>query len=280
MIDLHVHSTYSDGSDSPSDIIMKSKDMGLYAVALTDHDNIDGIKEANKVAHKYGVRFIPGIELSVRHSSNRLLHILGLGINSTNPEFLSKYNHYRDRREYYLDHVFNHFNKMKIPIHPEDVMPYASGDKLDRQAVCKWLVANGYAKTITHAWIDFVDHIPYNDKELASKDEAFNMIRTAGGKSFLAHYTKPIGLYGYSFQERIGILRDLKTMGLDGIERYYPTFSYADNEEAQYYIDHLGLMPSGGTDYHGENRKGNELAIGSGDFQVPNRLADQMMSII
>ncbi len=215
--------------------------------------------------------------MSVDNGPGRLLHILGLGLNIENEEFLESYNRYRIRREMYLGHVFEHLRGKGIHINTSEFYAFATGGRLDRQSICKWLVANGYAANITRAWIDHVDHIPYRKQELAAKEEAIEMIHAAGGKAFLAHFTKPIGLGRYSREERETFLSELKEIGLDGIERYYPTFTDEDNEEAQYYSDALGFIASGGSDFHGANRKEIELGIGEGDYEVPDDLLDDIL---
>lgn len=277
MIDLHTHSNISDGFDTPETLIEHAKDLNLFAVALTDHDSIDGLKRANTEADRHGVRMVNGIELSVFNGKGRLIHILGLGLNLENETFMKMYNDYRIRREKYLDHVFDALHKRNLPITPEAAMEYASGGRLDRQAVCKWLLNKGYVDNLYYAWVDYVDHVEYMEEEACGKEEAFAMIEAAGGKSFMAHFNKQIGMNGYNSHERIAFLKYLKGMGLDGIERYYSEFTSDEEAEAQFYMDKLGLLASGGSDYHGEYRKGAQLGTGSGNLNVPNQLLDNIL---
>lgn len=272
MIDLHVHSNISDGSDKPIEIIRKAKEKGLKAVALTDHDNVAGLEEASNEAKKLNVNFVKGIEFSVSYGTGRLIHILGLGINPDQPIFKKIYNNYRIIREKKLDNLFEQLKKQGINPDVSEVYNFATGGWLDRQAVAKWLAANGYADTVSQAWVNIVDHIPYVEGELIKPEEAFYAIKQASGMSFLAHYHKWIGFQGYYKVETERRLKELKDMGLDGIERYYPSFTRKNEEEVEYYINRLNFIPSGGTDYHGKNRPDIELGNGDGDFCVPYKI--------
>ena len=279
MIDLHVHSRISDGSDRPRDIIRKATALGLEAVALTDHDSIDGLEEASLEAHRLGMTFIKGMELSTSYGEGRLIHILGLNLDTSNGRFLRLYNDYRLAREESIHNVFNRLRARGIPIHKDVVAPYVTGGRFDRQAVAKYLVANKYVPTITKAWMDYLDRIPYGYGELIQPTTAFEMIHAAGGKAFLAHYTKPIGLAGYTMEEKMARLEELQTMGLDGIEFHYPTFTQEDTEMAEGFVERFGFLKSGGSDYHGSNRQGIELGIGNGSVNAPYTLLEGIMPL-
>lgn len=278
MIDLHVHSSISDGSYSPEEVVCRAKTMGLKAFALTDHDSIDGLETAHKVALKVGIELINGIELSVYNGEHKLMHFLGLGLNIHNRQFRKLYEAYRIRREAHTLHVFDALSKMGVDFKLEDAKPYMTGKWLDRQAICKGLVAKGYVASILEGWLKYLDRIPYLEKELCGQEEAIEMIHAAGGKVFLAHFTKPIGLGLFSRSEREARLSKLRDLGLDGIEAYYPSFTKEEQEEAQYYLEHLGLIASGGSDYHGANRIETELGIGEGNLKVPEMLMDPIVS--
>lgn len=270
MIDLHVHSNVSDGSDTPTMIIEKAKALKLNVIALTDHDSIDGLQEAERAAIALKVRFIKGIELTVDYDNNRLLHLLGLDIDPVNPRFLEIYNAYRTKRASQLEYVMTALRKRGVKLNLEDLAPYVTGGKGDRQAIAKWLVASGHTKNITHSWMDYLDLIPHAEGEILELSQAFEMIKAAGGKTFLAHYCKGIGLEGYDADETVDRLIQLKEQGLDGIERFYPTYTQEQEQELESMIQSVGLLTCGGSDYHGTNRPSIGLGIGSGDFYVPD----------
>lgn len=276
MIDLHVHSYISDGSNSPSEIIQMAHSQEIYAIALTDHDSIDGIEEARREAEKYQMNFIEGIELSVAYGKDRLIHILGLGINSQNPYFLKTYHKFRKVREQALEKVIWTLKKQQIELSFEKLKEYAVGPYRDRQTVAKYLIEKKLANSAPEVWQKYLDPIPYERREILTAEEALHMIKEAGGLSFLAHYHKPIGLEGYSALEAEKHIESLKSLGLDGIERYYPSFTSEHIAYAEYLMHKYGLIPCGGTDYHGTNRPEIALGIGCNDFQVPDCVYDSM----
>lgn len=274
MIDLHIHSNISDGTLTPTEIVYLAKEIGLQAIALTDHDSIDGLEEAQLTAKNIGVNLINGIEFSVSYGKNRLLHILGIGIDPYNIQFQKIYNDYRKLRSSRLDHVFIKLNEMGVDITEDDVKPFISGGYMDRQAIAKTIVDKGYADIIKFAWIDYLDKIPYIEGELITPIDAFTAIHAAGGKAFMAHYHLNIGLKGYNETEQVEILKDLKEKGLDGLEFYYPSFTQSDSEKCHKFIEDLGFIKSGGTDFHGSNRAHIKLGVGEGDFNVPDSLLE------
>jgi len=277
MIDLHVHSIISDGMDTPSEIIRKAKRIGLDALALTDHDCIAGLEEAELEAHRLGVKFVKGIEFSVTYGDNRLIHILGLGINPDNEVFSKLYAEYRKSRSNQIHHIFEGLNKRGIYPVMEEVLALSPDGCLDRQTLGRWLLEKGITKSMHSSWVDYLDLFPYREGELIVMETALKMIKAAGGKSFMAHFHKPIGLKDYSKGECHKILTDLKALGLDGMESYYPDFTHEDYLKVNKYITKYNFLVSGGSDYHGSNRPSVELGIGSGSMNVPNKVLDSII---
>ena len=277
MIDLHAHTTSSDGSVSPKELIQMAKKAGLTAVAITDHDSIDGHEEAQSEADILGIKLVKGIEFSVTYGENRLIHILGLGIDPQCEGFMSIYTRYRQERAVRLTHVFIKLRSMGVQIEQKDVEPYISGDYIDRQAIAKYLVIKGFASSIKYAWVDYLDHIDYMTGELITPDDAFSAIHAAGGKAFMAHFHLPIGLHGYSDEEARKHLLELKELGLDGMEYFYPSFTMEDTLRCARYLEDFGFIRSGGTDFHGTNRENIKLGVGEGDFTVPDDLLENIL---
>lgn len=274
MIDLHAHSMYSDGMDTPVEIIRKAKNLGLEAIAITDHDCIAGLDEASEEANKLGVNFIKGIELSVTYGEKRLIHILGLGIDPSKEGFKSLYQIYRESRHKQLGHVIKGLNKRGIYPEMDEVLELSPDGYLDRQTVGRWLLQKGISKSMHSSWVDYLDVFPYKDGELITMKSAFELIKAGGGKSFMAHFHKPIGLKGYSESQCHAILSDLKSLGLDGLECYYPDYTDENIRQVNTYVKKYDFLISGGTDYHGSNRPSVELGIGTGDMRVPNELLE------
>jgi predicted metal-dependent phosphoesterase TrpH len=275
MIDLHVHTSVSDGTVSPTEMVRQAKEIGLNAVAITDHDSIDGHKEAQDEAERLGVKLVKGIEFSASYGDGRLIHILGLNIEPDCPGFMIPYLAYRKLRSEKLDHVFKTLQERGLDISPEALEPYKQGQYLDRQAMAKWLLNNGHSDTMKGTWVDWLDQIPYAEGELIDPQVAIVAIHAAGGKAFMAHFHLPIGLDTYTENESKKRLAELKAMGLDGLEYYYPSYTIADQEKCLTYIREFDFLISGGTDFHGGNRAHIQLGIGEGDFVVHDELLEQ-----
>ncbi len=277
MIDLHAHTNISDGTYSPKELIETAVKAGLSAIAVTDHDSIDGLAEARREAEKQEITLVQGIEFSAAYGENRLIHILGLGIDPEDPAFLEIYTAYRKTRSESLDHVFQKLPELGISLTPADAAPYMTGQYPDRQAIAKTIVAKGYVPLIKNAWMGYLDHIPYRQEELIQPKKAIQAIHAAGGKAFLAHFHMPIGLKGYSDLEARRRLGELKDWGLDGMEYYYPSYTEEDSRLCDRYIRDFGFLRSGGTDFHGANRAHIQLGTGEGDFAVPDELLNTII---
>ncbi|MBC8060037.1 MAG: PHP domain-containing protein [Clostridiaceae bacterium] len=276
MIDLHVHSYVSDGTDSPSEIIKMAFEKKIKAIALTDHDSIEGLLEAEKAALKLKVNFLKGIEISASYKDNKLLHIIGLGINTENEYFLKAYNNMKRAREEGMDRILNILEKQGILIDMETLRGYAVGKYLDRQAIPKYFVDKNISPSVPNVWQEYLDPIPYGRGELIKVEEALDIIKKSGGISILAHYHKKIGFYGYNTQEVEENIKYLVGLGLQGIEEYYPSYTRRDSEYVHYIINKYGLIPSGGTDFHGKNRPEVTLGRGQNDFFVPDSVYENI----
>lgn len=274
MIDLHTHTNISDGTLTPKELIRQAKESGLTAVAITDHDSVAGLVEAQTEADKLGVTLIKGIEFSTAYGENRLIHILGLGIDPQSDGFRQIYTKFRQERSKKIAYVFNQLRSMGVEIDAVVTKAFVSGGYVDRQAVAKCLVALGYTKSVKESWINYLDKVDYIEGELIKPEDAFKAIHAAGGKAFLAHFHLPIGLKGYSDTEARSHLKYLKELGLDGIECYYPSFSEEDQLRCLKYVQDFDFIKSGGSDFHGANRPHIKLGVGEGDFCVPHELLD------
>lgn len=280
MIDLHIHTTVSDGSYSPEQLVQEAKKIGLKAVAITDHDSIDGHEEAQAEADRLGIKLVKGIEFSVANGGSRLIHILGLGIEPLCEGFMSIYSRFRQERSEKLNHVFEKLRAMGVEIDRSEAEPYKTGEYMDRQSIAKVLFYKGYAATLKDAWVNYLDHIDYIEGELISPEDAFSAIHAAGGKAFMAHFHLPIGLKGFSDNEVHRRLGELKSLGLDGLEYYYPSFTMEDQIRCAGYIEEFDFLKSGGTDFHGANREHIKLGVGEGDFEVPDELLDNILKVV
>jgi len=173
--------------------------------------------------------------------------------------------------------VFEQLKKTGVCICAEDILPYQTGAYLDRQAIAKYLVAKGYTDNMKESWGNYLDRIAFLEGELLDAASALSAIHLAGGKAFLAHFHLPIGLSGTTEIQAKSILHELKKLGLDGMEYYYPSYTGKDKEQCKRFIETFGFLKSGGTDFHGSNRPHIQLGIGEGDFSVPDEILAEIM---
>lgn len=270
LIDLHTHSYISDGSCSPAEVIQAAKKNNLKAIALTDHDSIAGLNEAAIEAKKYNIELINGIEISTLYKNGRILHILGLGIDIHNEYFLNSYIKMKKAREKGVPKILKHIeNNTGLFIDINDLYKVKYDKYLSRYDIYRYIIENNICTDPQKVWDIYLDPIPYSQDELIPVNEAIEMIRQAGGKSYLAHFNKRIGLGGFTFEEIEDNIKYLVSLGLDGIERYYPSYTDDDKRLLDYLVWKYHLYSSGGTDYHGANRRNIDIGIGYGNLKIP-----------
>lgn len=276
-IDLHTHSYISDGSCSPAEIIKAAKKNNLKAIALTDHDSIAGLNEASIEAKKYNIELINGIEISSLYKDGRILHILGLNIDITNDYFLNRYNKMKKAREKSISKILNHIEiNHGISIDINNLHKVKYDNYLSRYDIYRYIIESNICTEAQKVWDIYLDPIPYEKDELIPVDEAIKMIHEAGGKSYLAHFNKRIGLGGFSFEEIEDNIKYLVSLGLDGIEKFYPSYTDDDRRLLDYLIWKYRLYSSGGTDYHGSNRNSIEIGFGNGNLRIPYSLVTSL----
>lgn len=261
-IDLHTHTNVSDGASDPSQLIETAALEKVKAIALTDHDNIGGLEEAAAVAKDNNIDFLNGIEISSLYKNGRILHILGIGIDIENEEFLYEYKNMKKARDRGVGYILATIKDKGIDINIEELREKAFEKCLDRYDIYRYFVKNKLCSTAQEIWDKYLDPIPYGENELMKAETAISIIKKAGGLSFLAHYNKSIGFGGLNNDEIENEIRYLISVGLDGVERYYPSFNDEDYKFLDYLIKKYGLIFSGGTDYHGANRP--EIKLGTG----------------
>lgn len=279
-IDLHTHSHMSDGSYSPRDIIRMAFEKGIKAIALTDHDIIDGNFDAQDEANKLGVEFLSGVEISARYKDDRIIHILGLGIDTSNKKLLNTFENIKNVREKELFNIIKILKNQGISIDIDILKKRSLRKSLDRYDIYRYFIEERLCTTPQQIWDKYLDPIPYNPDELMDVYKAIEIIKESNGLSFLAHYNKKIGLEGYTKYELEEHIVNLKSIGLDGIEQYYPSYSAVDMQFVDYLIRKYGFVPSGGTDFHGDYRAGISLGTGHKNFNVPFSIFENIKSII
>lgn len=241
-VDLHMHSTASDGSRSPGEVVRAAKRASLAAVALTDHDTVAGLPEARTVGAELGVRVINGVELSAVEGETET-HLLGLHLRDTAvlERGLGDLREMRGRR---AARIVELLQSQGVQVTLDDVLLQAGSGAIGRPHVARALVADGWATDVRDAFDRYLGagRPAYVAKDQLGMDEAIAMVHDAGGLAVLAHP----GAGGT--RERI---EALVALGLDGIEVKHPSHSPQDVARLRMFVDQLGLIPSGGSDWHG-----------------------------
>lgn len=241
-VDLHMHSTASDGSRTPADVVRAAKAAGLVAIALTDHDSIAGLPEALLTGAELGVRIVNGVELSAVEGQAET-HLLGLHLRDTIvlERALESLREMRQRR---ARQIVDKLIELGVKVTFEDVLTQAGVGAVGRPHVARALVEDGWATDVRDAFDRYLGagRPAYVAKEQLGMPEAIAMIHAAGGLAVLAHPG------GAGTRER---LVALAAIGLDGVEVKHPSHSPTDTNRMRTLCEQLGLVVSGGSDWHG-----------------------------
>ena len=241
-VDLHVHSTASDGSRAPADVVAAAKRAGLSAMALTDHDTVAGIEEATRAGLAHGVRVVPGVELSAVEGDVET-HILGLHVSDTR-EMEATLSALRDMRRTRAERIVQRLNELGVRIELASVLEQSAGGAIGRPHVARAMIAEGWAVDFRDAFDRYLGNgrPAYVPKERLAVVDAIGLIHRAGGLAVLAHPAQG------GTRERVeAFVRD----GIDGVEVRHPSHSSEDIARLTALVDHFGLVPSGGSDWHG-----------------------------
>lgn len=252
-IDLHTHTSASDGIYSPVDLIDLAIRDGLLALAITDHDCIDGLSQAVQYAKKKEFKLIPGIEFSVEYSKGSL-HIVGLYIDYNNAELIETTENLKKLRASRADKIIEELEKCNIHIPLDEVLALANGAPLGKPHFARIMIKYGYANSLKEVFRNYlVDGKPGDiPKKKISPDDAIKLIKRSGGISIIAH---PISLEFGSFEEFELILQGLIHSGLQGIEVYAAMHSSEQADGFLKIADKYRLLVTGGSDFHGDRNE-------------------------
>ncbi|HVX38015.1 MAG TPA: PHP domain-containing protein [Gemmatimonadaceae bacterium] len=241
-VDLHAHSTASDGSRSPADVVREAHRVGLAAIALTDHDTLDGIAEATRTGAELGVRVVPGIELSAVEGDVET-HILGLHLTDT-AELEARLIELREMRRSRAERIVKRLNELGVRIEFASVLEQAAGGAIGRPHVARAMIAEGWAVDFRDAFERYLGNgkAAYVAKDRLAAADAIALIRRAGGLSVLAHPASS------GTRDRIEAFAN---EGLEGVEVRHPSHSSEDIARLSALVEHFSLVPSGGSDWHG-----------------------------
>ena len=258
--DLHTHTTASDGTFTPTEVVRAAAEAGLAAVAVTDHDTVGGLAEAAEAARSLGVRFVPGVELSAIGPPGKC-HLLGLRIEPDNAPLRQTLHALSEDRRTRNGRIAERLQAQGVPITLAEVTAVApTGANVGRPHFAQTLVEKGIVATIPEAFERFLgDRAPaYVPAASLSPEEAIGLIHGANGLAFLAHPGLVRLNSGETWRER---LADLRRIGLDGLEVYYPKHSLPDIDRFRDLARDLGLLVTGGSDFHGANKPDVPLGI-------------------
>lgn len=294
MVDLHVHSTRSDGTLTPTQLVDYAREKGLTAFALTDHDTVDGLDEAIRYAcslrsqtNAGGVptakedgclsapvpEIIPGIELSSEYQG-RDIHIVGLYIDFQDTHFQKYLQDFVASRDARNRKMCSLLREAGIDISYESLCNAYPGAVITRAHYAKYMLEHSYVKSMAEAFERYIgDHCPcYIPREKITPAQAVALILEAGGFPILAH---PI-LYGMSDSRLDTLAGELKQVGLMGIEALYSTYHACDERQIRHLAQKYDLLISGGSDFHGANKPGLDLGTGYGSLFVPDEVLAQI----
>ncbi len=266
MIDLHTHSTASDGTFSPEELIYLAKKEGLKALALTDHDTIDGLELAYKTSQEENLPFLCGLEISIKYDGPGHFHLLGYFLYPKIPEIDTTLNQLKKAREERNKKIIEKLNSLGIKITLEELKNITKGE-IGRPHIAYLLIKKGIVKTFEEAFEKYLKKgaLAYAPKALLSAQSAINLILSAKGAPVLAH---PFTLK-LPYLELENYLKILKDFGLIGIEVYYTEHSPDFTKFLINCAKKFGFLITGGSDFHGKNKPDIKLGKGFGNLNVP-----------
>lgn len=266
IVDLHTHTTESDGSFTPEELILEAKRKGLSAIAITDHDTFAGIEKAIPIAQQNKIELIPGIEFSTDYNGKEV-HVVGLYIDITDEHLNTKIKEFRECRDNRNVLIVENLQKEGFDITMEALKAENPDCVITRANIARFLYEHGMIPSIQTA---FEKYIGDNCKCFVNRFkitpmDAVRLIKEAGGTAILAH---PL-LYHMSTATLQKMVDDMKDAGLDGIEAIYCTYSVGEEREMKEFAKKNSLLISGGSDFHGSTKPKLELATGYGKLYIP-----------
>lgn len=269
-IDLHIHSSFSDGALTPSELVKLARQLDLGVIAIADHDSVSGVGEGIETGMKMDVEVIPAVELSVQFGSWSDVHLLGYGIDYRDHIFLERLNIFRERRERRNDEMLALVNKMLLAeglpaIDIDEVLIFAR-DSIGRPHIARALLERGYVENVEDAFRRYLVacNVPKSYWEI---EDAIKEIHRIGGVAVLAHPTS----ISKEPQELRRIVTDLKSLGLDGVEVYNNLAYEEEMELLRRLALEFELSITGGSDFHGVEY-GLEMGKGRGGIRFSDNL--------
>ena len=273
-VDLHCHSTASDGTLPPREVVRLAKQSNLSALALTDHDTVAGCADAADEAQKLGLDFLCGIEISAEYPHPGTMHILGYGVDPSNPALKSLTETLLAGRDNRNPRIVAKLNDMGVAVSMKEWEEEARGGVLGRPHLAAILNRKGYVSSIKQAFDKYLGQgsPAYFDKERLTPRQAIERIHAAGGVAVLAH---PVQLRTQNDAQLERVIKDLADLGLAGIETIHSDHDAMVVEKYSHLADRFGLLKTGGSDFHGTNK--NDISLGlARDRRIPRAMFDAL----
>ena len=276
-VDLHTHSTASDGTLTPEELVDHAVECGLSAIAITDHDTVGGVARALKQAEKYeDFELIPGIEYSTV-KNGKDVHIVGLFVNYDDPDYVAVLNKYMQSRIDRNIKICEKLTAAGLPITFDELTAANPGAVITRAHFGKMLLAKGYVTSIKEVFDRYLgDTCPcYVPRQEITPEMAVSQILENGGLPILAH---PM-IYGLGKDALDNLVKSLKEVGLVGIEALYGTYTNQDERDVKKLAEKYNLIISGGSDFHGTNKPTIELGKGTGRMVIPYDVLENIRNV-
>ncbi|MCX8131321.1 MAG: PHP domain-containing protein [Clostridia bacterium] len=271
-IDLHTHSTASDGSMTPRELVRHAKECGLSAIALTDHDTVEGVDEAIDEGKRIGLEVVAGVEISADYKPE--MHILGYFFDESHKNIKATLEKLRENRRIRNPKIINKLNEIGFDINLEEVEAEAAGSVVGRPHIAKVLVKKGYVRSVEEAFEKYLSSgkPAYFKKDKMKPEESIQSIINAGGIPVIAH---PKYLE-HTLDELDKLFGSLKNAGLMGIEAYYVDNTKDDTGNLLRLAIKHELLPTGGSDFHGNFKNGIDIGKGRGNLKIPYNLLEKL----
>lgn len=272
-LDLHLHTTHSDGSFTPTEVVGFAHKAGVTALAITDHDITTGVPEAIIAGQQLGIEVIPGIEISSIFGESEL-HILGYFLDWQDTKLRERLTTLRESRHRRNPKIIERLQALGIDITYDEVRTRAGTDSVGRPHIARVLMEKEVVTSAKEAFDRFLAEgkPAYVPRDLPSPAEAIQWIKAAKGLAVLAHPTWVRTTDGMLTD----LVRQLKADGLDGVEVHYSTHTARQTREYLAMAKQLGLLTTGGSDFHGLTKPDIEVGIGKGTLHIPDSLLHKL----
>ncbi len=277
-IDLHVHSTVSDGTFTPTELVAEAKRCNLSAFALTDHDTIRGFEEAKKASEGSGIEVIPGVEISAAYKKKDI-HILGLLIDPNYEPLKRSLDAALLERDQRNAKMAQNLAAGGLDIDIERLTAaFSPGTVLTRAHFAKFLLETKQIKSMNEAFEHYLnaDGPYYVPREYISPENAIKLIKQAGGIPVLAH---PL-VYHLPEEELDALIARLKDAGLEGLEVFYSSNTGFDEGIVRRYANKYHLIMTGGSDFHGANKPHISMGSGKGNLKIPYSVLENLKAAL